>query len=443
MPQPDAGATRPARGCARPGRPLVDWLTVMSTPPSPQPQAAHAYLDHAATTPVLDEVVEVVAREMRQTGNASSLHDPGRRARRVVEESREQVAEALGVRPSEVVFTSGGTEADNLAVKGTYAARRAADLRRDRLVVSGVEHHAVLDPVEHLVTHEGARVTWVEPDAQGRITADALRQALDADGGPETVALASVMWANNEVGTIQPVSELATIAHEHGIPVHSDAVQVLGQAPLDLSQVDLGVVTGHKIGGPLGVGVLTAGRDQAPVPLTHGGGQERGLRSGTLDTPAIAGLALAVTHAAEHQESHALHLARLRDALVEGALALDPGISVSGPWTRGDTTARLAGNAHLQVADCEGDSLLYLLDAAGVACSTGSACQAGVPRPSHVLLAMGIPEEQARGALRLTLGHGSSRADVDAFLAALPPALERARRAHAASRRPSTPARSA
>ena len=324
----------------------------MTTPSIPSPQAHRAYLDHAATTPVLDEVIETVTQEMRETGNASSLHDPGRRARRIVEESREQIAEALGVGASEVIFTSGGTEGDNLAVKGTYAARRAADPARDRLVVSGIEHHAVLDPVEHLVAHEGARVTWVEPDTDGLITGDALTAALEADGGPDTAALVSIMWANNEVGTVQPLADLAAIARGHGIPIHSDAVQALGQLPLDLSQVDLGVVTGHKVGGPLGVGVLTAGRAQSPVPLTHGGGQERGLRSGTLDTPAIAGLALAVSHAAERQASHAHHLARLRDALIEGALALDPGITVSGPWTRGDTTTRLAGNFHLRVADC-------------------------------------------------------------------------------------------
>lgn len=408
--------------------------------PTAPPQV---YLDHAATTPVLDEVVDVVARTMRTVGNASSLHSAGREARRVVEESRERIAEALRVRPSEVIFTSGGTESDNLAVKGTYAARLAppgGGPRRDRLVVSGVEHHAVLDSVEHLVAHDGARVTWVEPDAEGVVTPQALRAALEADGGPDTVALASVMWANNEVGTVQPVPELAAIVREHGIPFHSDAVQALGQVPLDLSTVDLGVVTGHKIGGPLGVGVLTAGRDQSPVALTHGGGQERQLRSGTLDTPGIAGLAEAVVHAAEHQASHARHLSVLRDTLIQGALALDPGITVSGRWSPGDVTGRLPGNAHLRVADCEGDSLLYLLDAAGIACSTGSACQAGVPRPSHVLLAMGVPEQQARGALRLTLGHGSSRADVDAFLAALPPALERARRAHAASSRSRIPA---
>jgi cysteine desulfurase len=399
--------------------------------PGPAPLV---YLDHAATTPVLDEVVDVVARTMRLVGNPSSLHAPGRAARRVVEESRERLAEALGVGPSEVVLTSGGTEGDNLAVKGGYAARLATDPRRDRVVVSGIEHHAVLDAVEHLVADRGARVTWVEPDADGVVAADALRAALEGDGGPGTVALVSVMWANNEVGTVQPVPELAAVAHEHGIPVHSDAVQALAQLPVDLSVVDLGVVTGHKLGGPVGAGALTVGRDQSPVPLLHGGGQERGLRSGTLDAAGAAGLAEAVALAVQRRAEHAAHLAGLRDALLAGALALDPGITVSGPWEAGDTTRRLAGNAHLRVAGCEGDSLLYLLDAAGVACSTGSACTAGVPRPSHVLRAMGVPEDEARGALRLTLGTGSTTADVDAFLAALPDALGRARRAYAAGR---------
>ncbi|WP_122260944.1 cysteine desulfurase family protein [Ornithinimicrobium cerasi] len=402
----------------------------------PGPAPRHTYLDHAASTPVLDEVVEVVARTMRDhgLGNPSSLHAPGRAARRVVEESRERVAQALGVSPSEVVFTSGGTEGDNLAVKGGYAARVAADQRRDRLVVSGIEHHAVLDAVEHLVATQGARVTWVEPDADGVVHPVALDDALRADGGPGTVALASVMWANNEVGTVQPVAGLADVAHGHDVPLHSDAVQALGQVPLDLSTVDLGVVTGHKVGGPVGAGAVTVRRDLSPVPLVHGGGQERRLRAGTPDTAGIAGLAEAVCLAVERRAGHAAYLAGLRDALVTGALALDLGITVSGPWEPGDTTRRLAGNAHLRVPDCEGDSLLYLLDAAGVACSTGSACTAGVPRPSHVLLAIGVPEEEARGALRLTLGRGSTAADVAAFLAALPEAVGRARRAHAAGR---------
>jgi cysteine desulfurase len=393
------------------------------------------YLDHAATTTVLPEVVAAVAEQMARTGNASSLHSSGRRARRVVEESRERIADALRVRPSEVVFTSGGTESDNLAVKGTYAARRAEDPRRTRLVVSGIEHHAVLDPVLHLVEHHGAQVTWLEPDADGVVPVAALEEALAQ--GTDDVALVSLMWANNEVGTVQPVAEAAALARQHGIPFHTDAVQALGHVPLPLDEVgaDLVALTGHKIGGPLGVGVLVIGRDQRPVPLTHGGGQERQLRSGTLDVPSIAGLAVAVEHAVRHQEEEARRLVALRDRLIGEALALDPTIEVSGWWRPGDRTRRLPGNAHLRVPGCDGDSLLYLLDAAGVECSTGSACQAGVPQPSHVLLAMGIDEIDARGSLRLTLGRTSTDEDVTAFLEALCPAVQRARRARAASGR--------
>ena len=388
-----------------------------------------AYLDHAATTPMLPSATAAMAEQLSVVGNASSLHTSGRSARRVVEESRERLAKAIGARPSEVVFTSGGTESDNLAVTGAFQARREQDPARTRLVVSGIEHHAVLDCVEHLVTREGATVTWVEPDARGVVTADAVRAAIEED--PGSVALVSVMWANNEVGTVQPVRDIVRAAHEHGIPVHSDAVQALGHVPVHFaeSDLDLMTVTAHKVGGPLGVGALVVKRSMALVPQTHGGGQERQVRSGTLDTPAIRGFAVAVEESVGRLEEEAVRVAALRDRLVTTALDLGYGITVSGAWEPGDTTRRLPGNAHLLVPGCEGDSLLYLLDAAGVECSTGSACQAGVPQPSHVLLAMGVPEQEARGALRLTLGHTSTDADVDAFLAALPAAVERARRA--------------
>ena len=391
------------------------------------------YLDHAATTPVLPEVVEAMTAEMAIVGNPSSLHTSGRRARRVVEESRESIALALGARPSEVVFTSGGTESDNLAVKGLFHARRDADPRRVRLLVSSVEHHAVLDCVDFLVAHEGADVTWLEVDPQGRVRPETVRTAIEAD--PSSVALVSVMWANNEVGTVQPVADLVALAHEHGIPVHTDAVQAVGQLPVDFAAcgADLLTLSGHKIGGPQGIGVLLARRDVTLVPLTHGGGQERQLRSGTLDTPAIRGLAVAVAASVGRRETEATRLVALRDRLIRGAMECAAEVRVSGDWREGDGTHRLPGNAHLLVPGCDGDSLLYLLDAAGVECSTGSACQAGVPRPSHVLLAMGVPEADARGALRVTLGHTSTDADVDAFLAALPAALERARRAQVAT----------
>ncbi|WP_082590089.1 cysteine desulfurase family protein [Phycicoccus sp. Soil748] len=392
-----------------------------------------AYLDHAATTPMLPSAAAAMTEQLAVTGNASSLHTSGRLARRVVEESRERIARALGARPSEVVFTSGGTESDNLAVAGTWTARRDADPARIRIIASAIEHHAVLDCVDHLVSHEGAKVTWVEPDPAGVVTVDAVRAAIDED--PGSVALVTVMWANNEVGTIQPVAQLAALAHEHGVPFHSDAVQAAGHVPVDFagSGLDLMTVTGHKVGGPLGVGALVVKRDAVLVPQTFGGGQERQVRSGTLDVPAIRAFAVALEESVRALDTETPRLVALRDRIVTSAVDMGYDISVTGAWEPGDAVRRLPGNAHLLVPGCEGDSLLYLLDAAGVECSTGSACQAGVPQPSHVLLAMGLPESSARGALRLTLGHTSTDADVDALLAALPAAVERARRASGAS----------
>lgn len=393
-----------------------------------------AYLDHAATTPTRPEAVAAIAEQLATGGNASSLHTAGRAARKVVEESREDLAKALGCGPSEVVFTSGGTESDNLAIKGTWWQRRSEDPRRNRLLIGATEHHAVLDAVEHLVNFEGASVDWIEVDASGRSNPTQVRELIERD--PESVALVSLMWANNEVGTVQPVAEVAAVAHEYDIPMHTDAVQAVGQIPVDFtaSGVDMLTASAHKFGGPQGVGVLVARRDAKLMPLTHGGGQERQLRSGTLNTPGIRGMAVAATLALQELPQEQEKLAALRDKLIGGALDLGLDIEVTGAHEVGDVTARLAGNAHLRVPGCDGDSLLYLLDAAGIECSTGSACQAGVPQPSHVLLAMGITEDDARGALRLTLGHTSTDADVAAFLDALPAAVDRARRARSASR---------
>ncbi|HET7399376.1 MAG TPA: cysteine desulfurase family protein [Intrasporangium sp.] len=392
-----------------------------------------AYLDHAATTPMFPEALAAMTTQLAETGNPSSLHHAGRRARRAVEESRERIATAIGARPSEVVFTSGGTEADNLAVKGTFLARRDADPDRVRVLVPATEHHAVLDSVGFLVEHEGAQVTWLEVTPEGFVDPETVRAAIATD--PASVALVSVLWAGNEIGVVQDVPAIAAIAAEHGIPVHTDAVQAVGHVPVDFSAsgVDLLSMTGHKLGGPVGVGALVARRDATLVPLSHGGGQERQLRSGTLDAPAIVGFAAAAERAVTELEREATRLGALRDALIEGAMALEPGIRPSGHWQRGDVRRRLPGNAHLVVPGCDGDSLLYLLDAAGIACSTGSACQAGLPQPSHVLLALGVPESEARGALRLTLGHTSTADDVSTFLRALPGAVSRARRAREAT----------
>jgi cysteine desulfurase len=296
-----------------------------------------------------------------------------------------------------------------------------------------VEHHAVMDCVDFLEAHEGAKVTWLEVDRVGRVHPETVRAAIEADS--DSVALVSVMWANNEVGTVQPIAEIVAVAHEFGIPVHSDAVQAVGQVEVDFaaSGLDLMSISGHKVGGPQGVGALLARRDATLVPLTHGGGQERQVRSGSLDIPAIRGYAVAMRHATANLKAGAERLVALRDRLIRGAQDAGFGVQVTGDWEPGDGIRRLPGNAHLMVPGCDGDSLLYLLDAAGVQCSTGSACQAGVPQPSHVLLAMGMAEQQARGALRLTLGHTSTAADVDAFLAALPAAVERAQRAQVAT----------
>ncbi len=391
--------------------------------------AGPVYLDHAATTPMRASAVEAMTAALATVGNASSLHGSGRLARRRLEESRETLANLLGARPSEVIFTAGGTESDNLAVKGIFWARRAADPQRRRIVTTPVEHHAVLDAVQWLVEHEGAEVTWLPVNEVGAVSAAALRSAL---GDPTDVALISVMWANNEVGTIMPIAELAAIAAEFDIPLHSDAIQAVGQIPVDFSTSALAAMTvaAHKFGGPTGEGALLLRRDAACVPQLHGGGQERDVRSGTQDVAGVVGMAAAAKSAVEAMEETSARVRSLRDRLVDGVLAAIGDAYLNGaPCGPG----RLPGNAHFTFRGCEGDSLLMLLDAKGVECSTGSACTAGVAQPSHVLTAMGADPVSARGSLRLSLGHTSTDADVDAVLDILPAVVERARHAALAS----------
>jgi len=391
--------------------------------------ARTVYLDHAATTPMASAAIEAMTAELALVGNASSLHASGRRARRVLEESRERIAAALGSRPGEVVFTSGGTEADNLALKGAYWARRGQDPARTRILASTVEHHAVLDPLHWLESTEGAQVELVPCDATGRIDLAAMKEAIERD--PASVALISVMWANNEVGTLQPVAEIAAIAAEYGIPVHSDAVQAVGSVPVDFatSGVDALSLTGHKLGGPVGAGALVVRRELELTALVHGGGQERDVRSGTHATAAIVGFAAAVELAVKEQEAYATRVGALRDQLVEQVLAVVPNSHLNGPALAPLGRHRLPNNAQIAFPGCEGDSLLMLLDAAGVECSTGAACSAGVPQASHVLLAMGQSDEQARSSLRFSLGHTTTAEDVDRLVAAIGPAVERGRAA--------------
>ncbi|HUQ00771.1 MAG TPA: cysteine desulfurase family protein [Aeromicrobium sp.] len=385
-----------------------------------------AYLDHAATTPMVPEAIAAFAEHAGRAGNASSLHDAGRSARRVVEESRELIASRLGALPSEIVFTSGGTEANNLALKGFAWAGRGEG--RDRLIVSGVEHHAVLDPVDWLLDHEGAQVSTVPVDASGRIDLAFLDDTIAGD--PASVALVSVMAANNEVGTVQPISEVVAAASAHGIRVHSDAVQAVGHLSVDFaaSGLDAMTVTAHKLGGPVGIGALLLRRELDPTPLLHGGGQERQVRSGTIPVPLIAAFAAAMDVVAERRDHQSARLEALRARLVEGIRTIDPLAMVNGPGEAGPEN-RLPNILHVSFPGCEAETLLLMLDAEGIACSAGSACAAGVPQASHVPLAMGLDAPTARGSLRFSLGHTSTDTDVDAVLAALPGIIERSRAA--------------
>lgn len=358
------------------------------------------------------EVLDAYIRALGVVGNPSSIHSAGQNAKRMLEEARERVAASLGADPIEVVFTSGGTESVNLGIKGLYWARGP----RRRILVPHGEHHATLDTVEWLQRHEGAILEWVPVDEFGRINVDAVERALSEH---DDVALVTFLWANNEVGTIQPVAELAALAAAHDVPVHVDAVSAFGHVPVDFSATGAAAlsVSAHKIGGPLGIGALVLSRTATVEPLIHGGGQQRQVRSGTQDAPAAIGFGVAA-------QRPLLDLTALRDRLIAGVQAVVPSAVL-----RGHPVDRLSTNAHFTFPGCEGDSLLFLLDAAGVAVSTGSACQAGVPEASHVLLGMGLTDEDARGALRFTLGHTSTEADLDALLAALPAAVERATRA--------------
>ena len=378
------------------------------------------YLDHAATTPMVAAAIEAMAAQWRLAGNPSSLHASGRAARRVLEESREQVADLLGAQPVEVIFTSGGTEADNLAIKGSYGARARSE-GRSRVVASAIEHHAVLDPARWLASSGGADLTEIGVDSTGRVRLDELSAAVD-----DRTAVVSVLWANNEIGTIQPVAEVAEVARRVGAWSHSDAVQAAGHLPVDFtaSGLDLMTVTAHKLGGPVGVGALIARREIGLESMLHGGGQERDLRSGTLDVAGAAGFAAALQVAVESQSLERERLESLRAGLVAAVLTAVPDAVVHGP---SDPDDRLPGVLNVELPGCSADALLLLLDAAGIDCSTGSACAAGVAEPSHVLLALGRTERQAGSALRFSLGHTSTRADVDALAAALPEVLVRAR----------------
>lgn len=380
------------------------------------------YLDHAATTPLRAEAREAWVAAHEVLGNPSSIHGAGQDARRLLEDARDVLADVLGCQSIEVVLTSGGTEAANLALKGLWWSRAAGS---DAVVLPDGEHHATLDVVGWLAAAQGAAVRRVGLDPLGRIEPSAFADALPG------AALATALVANNEVGTIQDAAALAAAASAAGVPLHLDAVSALGQIPVDFaawrgSGAQPGglaalSISAHKVGGPVGVGAAVVSRHAALTPLVHGGGQQRGLRAGTQDVAGAAAFA-AAARAAEAERAHeSVRLAALRDRLVRGIRSAIPDARLLG-----DPEERLPGNAHVLFPDAAGETLLFLLDMAGVAVSTGSACQAGVAEPSHVVLALGLDDRAARSVLRFTLGRTSTDADVDAVLARLPEAHARA-----------------
>lgn len=385
------------------------------------------YLDHAATTPLRDEARDAWLAAASVAGNASSIHGSGQAARRLLEESRERLGAVLGCEPIEVVLTSGGTESINTAVKGLWAARVPG---RDAIALPDGEHHATLDPVAWLAEREGAQVRAVRLDPVGRIDP---RDFASAAAG---AAFATALIANNEIGTVQDAAALAAAAAGVGAPLHLDAVSAFGHVPVRFARwrgdAEPGAglvalsVSAHKVGGPVGVGALVVARSARLHPLVHGGGQQRGLRAGTQDVAGAAAFAVAAELAEAERESESARLTSLRDALVRGIRAAVPEATLLG-----DPDRRLPGNAHVLFPDAAGETLLFLLDRAGISVSTGSACQAGVAEPSHVVLALGRSEREARSVLRVTLGRTSTEADVAAFLAALPEAYARAAAASA------------
>ncbi|MFY9305136.1 MAG: cysteine desulfurase family protein [Rhodoluna sp.] len=382
------------------------------------------YLDHAATSPIRQSVLARYTQALAQIGNPASVHAFGQSSRQLLEEAREQIAKSLDCDRNEVVFTSGGTESDNLAVKGLYWQRHAENSNRTLIISSSAEHAAVLDSVNWLVSEQGAEAYFIDTDRNGVFDLGDLERVLQDRA--EQVALVSLMWANNEIGVVHPIKKITELAAKHKVPVHSDSIAALGHIPVNFKDSGLSAmsITGHKLGSPVGIGALILSRNQKLTPVLHGGGQERNLRSGTPDSAAAAAFALAVKEAVEEQEALATLHGRLSARLVAGVKRVAPDVKVSS-----ENVERLSNNVHFRFPGCLGDSLLFLMDLNGVSISTGSACAAGVSSPSHVVLSLGAGTDEAMGTMRITFGHNSTEEDVDAFLEAFPKAYEGAKKA--------------
>lgn len=374
------------------------------------------YLDNAATTPVSQEVLNFMLPYFTQVyGNASSIHQTGREAAKAIAEARRQVAAAIGAKPEEIYFTAGGSESDNWAIKGTAFARKA---KGNHIITSSIEHHAVLHTCQWL-EKQGFEVTYLKVDGDGFVSPADVENAIT-----DKTILISIMAANNEIGTVEPIAEIGKIAKAHNIPFHTDAVQAIGAIPVNVAdwQVDMLSLSGHKFHGPKGVGALYVRKGTRLDTLLQGGAQERGLRAGTENLAGIAGLGKAITLAVENLEEKSKKLVALRDRLIDGILNSIPDVRLNGPRLN-----RLPGNVNVSVRYIEGESLLLRLDLSGIAASSGSACTSGSLDPSHVLLAIGLPHEIAHGSLRLSLSQDNTDADVDEVLKVLPDIVENLR----------------
>jgi len=386
---------------------------------------SRVYLDNAATTPISEVALQAFIEQSRQLGNPSSLHTYGRKVRKDVEEAREKLAGLIGCHSSEIIFTGSGTEANNLAIKGAYWHRNQGGKQRNVVVISAFEHHAVLDPARWLEDFEGAEVVEVPVTREGFINLSELRNVVLERH--DEIALISIMHSNNEVGTVQPMDDISKIAQEFKIPLHTDAVQSLGKVPLSFKELGLFAMTisAHKVGGPIGVGALILQKGIDITPILHGGGQERDIRSGTLNAAGIIAFVAATQSAMRDLESNAVKISALRKKLVAAIQAEISDASLNGVLEG----ATLPGIANISFPNTESDALLLLFDAEGIACSTGSACSAGVQEASHVLMAMGLSEKEARSSLRFSLGTGNSDSDIEYLQTCIKRVIDRARAA--------------
>ena len=382
--------------------------------------SSQIYLDHAATTPMVQPAIDALTAQILKTGNASSLHSTGRSVRKELEEARELIAKAAGCAAIDVIFTGTGTEADNLAIKGLYWL--GAKAGKKVIITSTFEHHAVMDPIKWLQEHEGATVIEIPVDKSGSLNLAALQEAVIQHGGK--VAFISIMHSNNEIGTVQPIDQVVKIAGD--IPVHTDAVQSFGKIEFNFNQLGLAAATisAHKVGGPLGVAALILKKGVNLEPVLHGGGQERDIRSGTFNAPGIIAFAAAASNAMAHMKARDVKIRHLKNLLITKVLA-----AVPDAWVNGQSENSLPGVANITFPGTDNEGLLLLLDMAGIACSTGSACSAGVHRPSHVLMAIGLTEEETTSSLRFSLGESNTEEEIEKLASVIATVVEKSKSA--------------